>query len=186
MGMLETDFNDIFSRRWWVLLLRGCAAILFGVLTWLWPGISLATLVLLFGAYCLADGVLGAWTAIEGRKNHSDWWILLLWALAGIAVGILTFMVPGITEIVLLFYIALWAILIGVLQLIAAFRLKRVVGSTWLLLLAGLASLVFGGLLIIQPDAGALALLWLIAAYAVFYGVLLVVLAFWLRRQVRY
>jgi len=178
MSLVDASLASILSRSWWLLLLRGLAAIAFGVLTWFRPGISLAALVLLFGAYSLADGILATWTAIAGPKDHDDWWVLLLEGLLGIGIGILTFIVPGITALALLFYIAIWAIGTGVLEIVAAIRLRKIVQGEWLLILAGLASVVFGVLLIWQPGAGALAVLWLIASYAIVFGVLLVILAF--------
>src|SRR5262245_25815985 len=110
MNGLEKHLASALSRNWWLLLLRGLAAIAFGVLTWFQPKISLAALVLLFGAYSMVDGVFGVWGAIAGRKENEDWWVLLLSGLLGIGVGILTFVAPGITALALLFYIAIWAI----------------------------------------------------------------------------
>ncbi len=181
MNTVEKHLATILSHTWWVLLLRGLAAIAFGILTWLLPRISLATLVLLFGAYTLVDGILGMSAAITGRKEHEDWWVLLLWALIDIGIGILTFLAPGVTAIALLFYIAAWAIATGMLQIVAAIRLRKVITGEWWLVLAGLASVVFGVLLMAQPGEGALAVLWLIATYAVVFGVLLVILAFEVR-----
>lgn len=184
MNGMEKSLASILSRKWWLLLLRGLVAIVFGVLTWLKPGISLAGLVLFFGAYSMADGLLGLWTAIAGHKHHQDWWVLLLEGLLGIGIGIATFLVPGITALALLFYIAIWAVATGVLEIVAAIRLRREIKGEWALILAGLASVVFGALLVVHPGAGALALLWLIASYAIVFGVLLVVLAFRARRFV--
>ncbi len=178
MNGIEKRLTVIFSRNWWVLLLRGILTILFGVLIWLQPGISLAALVLLFGAFVLVDGVLGVWMAVAGRKEHDDWWVLLLWGLAGIGVGVLTLLAPEVTALALLFYIAVWAIVSGVLEIVAAIRLRKEISGEWLLILGGLASVVFGVLLIAQPLAGVLALLFLIAAYAVVFGAILVVLSF--------
>jgi uncharacterized membrane protein HdeD (DUF308 family) len=181
MNIAQNQLATILSRNWWVLLLRGLAAIAFGVLAWLLPGITIVTLVMVFGAYALTDGVLGVWTAITGRKEHEDWWVLLLWGLIGIGVGILTFLAPGITALALLFYIAIWAITTGVLEIVTAIRLRKEIAGEWRLILGGLVSVVFGVLLMAQPGAGALTLLWLIATYAVIFGVLLVILAFKVR-----
>jgi len=178
MNMIDQNIAAVFFRHWWVLLLRGLIAIAFGILTWFQPGISLSALVLLFGVYTLADGILGVWSAVTGRKENEGWWALLLWGLLGIGVGILTFLAPGITALALLFYIAVWAVATGVLQIVVAIRLRKEIEGEWMLILAGLASVVFGVLLMAQPGAGALALLWLIGAYAVIFGVLLVILAF--------
>lgn len=178
MSIVARQLAAVFSRTWWMLLLRGLIAILFGVLAWLLPAVSMAMLVLLFGIYVLVDGVLGVWAAIVGRGQDEHWWVLLLWGLVGIGVGIITLLAPGITAMALLFYIAIWAVATGVLQIIAAIRLRREISGEWLLILAGLASAVFGVLLMAQPSAGALALLWLIAAYAIVFGVIMVIVAF--------
>jgi uncharacterized membrane protein HdeD (DUF308 family) len=175
---IEQGFATILSRNWWLLLLRGLAAIAFGILTWVQPGLSLAALVLLFGAYSLADGILDTWHAIAGRKEHEHWWVLLLAGLVGIGVGIITLTTPALTAVALLFYIAIWAIARGVLEIVAAIRLRKEIEGEWLLILGGIASVAFGTLLMARPGVGILTLLWLIAAYAVGIGILFVVLAF--------
>ncbi|MGH8686680.1 MAG: HdeD family acid-resistance protein [Burkholderiales bacterium] len=177
MNLIEKHLASMLFRHWWVLLLRGLTAIAFGVLTWVMPAISLAVLILLFGAYALVDGVLAVWMAIAGRGEHEHWWVMLLWGLVGIGVGILTFLAPGVTAFALLFYIAIWAIATGMLQIVAAIRLRREMQGEWVLILAGIASVVFGVLLVANPGAGVLAVLWLIAIYAVVFGVLLVILS---------
>jgi len=161
-----------------MFLLRGLVAIAFGILTWFQPGISLAALVLLFGAYAMVDGLFGVGAAIAGRAEHQHWWLLLIGGLLGIGVGALTFLAPGITTIVLLLYIAVWAIATGALEIMVAIRLRKEITGEWLLVLCGLASVAFGVLLVAQPGAGALALLWLIATWAIVFGILLVSLAF--------
>jgi uncharacterized membrane protein HdeD (DUF308 family) len=181
MNIAENRLATILSRSWWVLLLRGLVAIAFGALAWLQPGISLAALVLLFGVYSMADGILGVWTAVAGRREHEHWWVLLLGGLLGIGVGILTFLAPGVTALALLLYIAVWAIATGVLQIVAAIRLRKEIQGEWLLILGGLASVVFGVLVMAQPGVGAISLLWLIGTYAIVFGILLVLLAFKVR-----
>jgi len=178
MNIVEKKLAAILFRNWWVLLVRGLVAIAFGVLVWFQPEISLAALVLLFGAYSMADGILGVWTAIAERKEREHWALLLLEGLLGIGIGILTFLVPGITALALVFYIAIWAVATGVLEIVAAIRLRKEIEGEWLLILSGLVSVVFGVILIAQPGVGALAVLWLIATYAIVFGVLLVILAF--------
>jgi len=181
MSMATHPLLTILSGNWWSLLLRGLLAIAFGLLTWFRPGISLAALVLMFGIFALADGLLGIWTAFAGRRENEQWWVLLLWGLVSAGIGVITFVAPGVTTIALLFYIAIWAIAIGVLQIIAAVRLRREIQGEWLLGLAGVAAVVFGVLLIVHPGEGALTVLWLIGAYAVLAGILLVVLSLKLR-----
>lgn len=181
MDTLTTKLAASFADNWSTLLARGIAAIIFGLLTWVWPGVTLTAMVLLFGFYTLADGLIGFWLAIKGRKENEDWWILLLWAFCSIAVGILTFMAPGVTEVVLLLYFAAWAIVTGVLEIISAIRLRKEIEGEWMFILAGLASVIFGVIMLAQPAAGALALLWMIGGYAVFFGCMLVMLAFKVR-----
>ena len=178
MNFVEKQLAAILRRNWWVLLLRGLAAIAFGVLVWMQPGISLNTLVLLFGAYSLADGILGAWTAVVKRREQQHWVLLLLGGLLGIGIGIMTFVVPGVTALALVYYIAIWAIATGVLQIAAAIRLRKEIDNERLLIVCGFASVLFGVLLMARPEMGVLSLLWLIATYGIVFGVLLVILAF--------
>jgi len=174
---LALNLAAVLARNWWVLLLRGIVAILFGALTFASPGISLASLVLLFGAFCLADGLMAAWTALSNRKQKENGWLLLIGGLLGIGVGLLTIFQPAVTGLALLFYIAIWAITTGVVQVLTAIRLRQEIANEWMLILAGLASVAFGALLMLRPGAGALAVLWLIGSYAIVFGLLLVVLA---------
>lgn len=178
----EQNLAAALGRNWWLLLLRGLVAIVFALLTWAQPGVSLAALVLVFGIYVLADGLLGVWSAIAKRRDNRHWWVLLLWGLVGIVVGVMTFVMPGITGLVLLMYIAAWAVITGVLQIVAAIRLRKEIKGEWLMILSGLVSVAFGVLLFLQPGAGALAVAWIIAAYAFIFGVLMVLLAFKVRK----
>jgi uncharacterized membrane protein HdeD (DUF308 family) len=174
---LATNLCD----RWWILLIRGLAALLFGVLCFAQPGLSLATLVLMFGAYSMVDGFLGVFVAVSGRKEIEDWWVLLLWGLVSIIVGILTFAAPSITALILLFYIAIWAVASGVLQIALAIRLRKEIEGEWLMILAGVLSIAFGLILMVKPGEGALAVIWIIGGYAVAFGVALAILGFRLR-----
>ena len=178
----EQNLAAALGRNWWLLLVRGLVAIVFALLTWAQPGVSLAALVLVFGIYVLADGLLGVWSAIAKRRDNRHWWLLLLWGLVGIVVGVMTFIMPGITGLVLLMYIAAWAVITGVLQIVAAIRLRKEIKGEWLLILSGLVSVALGVLLFLQPGAGALAVAWIIAAYAFIFGVLMVLLAFKVRK----
>src|SRR5215467_9512450 len=115
---------EALKRGWWLLVLRGVCAVLFGILTFVWPGITLVTLVLLFGAYALIDGVLALIKAVTDRSAEG-WWALLIEGLAGILFGILTFAYPGITAQVLLYLIGAWAIVTGIFEIVAALRLRE-------------------------------------------------------------
>jgi len=170
------------ASNWWLLLLRGIAAILFGILAFVWPGITLLTLVVFYGAYALADGVLSIGAAVMGPGEAAPrWWLAIVGAL-GIIAGLLTFLWPGITALVLLFVIAGWAIALGVFEIVGAIRLRKEIANEWLLILSGLLAIVFGIVLVVRPGAGALALIWIIATYAILAGILSVALAFELRQ----
>ena len=168
------------SRYWWVLALRGIAAVAFGLLARFWPGLTLTVLVLFFGAYALVDGVLALVSAATGHV-HRPRWALVVEGIVGVAAGIVTFVWPDISALALLFVIAAWSIVTGVLEVIAAVRLRQEIDNEWLLGLSGLASVAFGLIIAIFPGAGALAVVWLIGIYAVIFGVLMIALAFRLR-----
>jgi uncharacterized membrane protein HdeD (DUF308 family) len=169
------------ARNWWALVIRGAAAVLFGVLTFIVPGISLASLVLLFGAYAIVEGVFNIIAAVRGRGTER-WWALLLEGLVSIGAGIVTFAWPGLTALALVYVIAAWAIVTGVFEIVAAVRLRhRITGEGWLIA-AGVLSVVFGVLVALFPGAGALTIVLWIGAYAVVFGAMLIALAFRLRR----
>jgi uncharacterized membrane protein HdeD (DUF308 family) len=164
------------AQNWWALVLRGVCAVLFGVGAFVWPGITVALLILLYGAYALVEGVLGVAWALVGRQAGSFPWGVLLAGLAGIAVGIVTFVSPGLTALALLYLIAAWAIVRGVFEVIAAISLRRELENEWLLALSGLLSVALGVLLMVAPGAGALALLWWIGGFAIIAGILMIML----------
>jgi uncharacterized membrane protein HdeD (DUF308 family) len=171
---------DSLTRNWWAVALRGLAGILFGVITFVSPGISLAALVLLFGAYSFADGVLSIVSAVR-RRGADRWWLLLLQGIVGIGAGVVTLLWPGITAIALLFVVAAWALVGGALQVAAAIRLRKVITGEWLLALGGVLTIALGVLLVLFPGPGALALVIWIGAYAFVFGIVLLVLGFKLR-----
>ncbi|MGH9253705.1 MAG: HdeD family acid-resistance protein [Vicinamibacterales bacterium] len=176
----------LFSRYWWVLVMRGIVAILFGVSAFAFPGATLAILVLFFGAYAFADGVFTTIHAIAGRKMTEDWWILLLQGVLGVLIGVLTLTHPAITAVALLVYIAVWAVAVGALQVIAAIRLRHDITGEWWLALGGILGIAFGVLLMWRPEVGALAVLWLIASYAIVWGTMLMIGGFDVRRLKRH
>ena len=171
---------EALAHNWCAIILRGIAGILFGILTLVAPGLSLASLVLLFGAFAFADGIFAIVTAVRHRHAGS-WWMVLLQGVAGIAAGAATLVWPGITALVLLYVIAGWALVTGLFEVVAAVRLREVLTHEWLLVLSGLASIGLGILLIVFPGPGALAVVLWIGAYALVSGALLCALALRLR-----
>jgi uncharacterized membrane protein HdeD (DUF308 family) len=172
---------DTLAQNWWAVVLRGVMGILFGLVTFVAPGISLAALVLVFGAYALVDGVLAIVSAIRRRGASDRWWVLLLAGLAGVAAGVVTLVWPGITALALLYMIAAWALLTGALEIAAAIRLRKAITGEWLLLLSGIVSIGLGMLLVLFPGPGALAVVLWIGTWALVFGVLLIALGLRLR-----
>jgi uncharacterized membrane protein HdeD (DUF308 family) len=167
----------LLAKNWWMVVVRGVLAIVFGVLAWVWPLATLGALVLLWGAYAFADGVMALAAAMTGAGGR-PWWVLALQGLVSLGAAAAAFLAPGVTALVLLYMIAAWALVSGVFGIIAAIQLrKEIEGELWLGL-AGLASVLFGVLLFARPGAGALAVTWLIGFYAVSFGILLVALGF--------
>jgi uncharacterized membrane protein HdeD (DUF308 family) len=172
---------DLLTRNWWLFGLRGLAALAFGLLTLFNPTITLAVLVLLFGGYALVYGAFTAFAAVANRRGEPYWGALLLAGLLSVIVGILTFMMPGVTAVVLLYFIAAWAMVIGALEIVAAVRLRKVITGEWLMILGGALSVGFGLALVLYPAAGALAVTLWIGVYATVLGLMMLVLAFRLR-----
>ena len=171
----------ILARNWGAIAIRGVAAILFGVLTFVVPGLTLTALVLLFGAYALVDGMFNIIAAVRRRAGDPPWWLLLLEGIVGVTAGVVTFVLPALTAATLVYIIAAWAIVTGVLEIVAAIRLRKEVKGEWLLILNGALSLLFGAVLLALPGAGLLVIVWWIGAYAIVFGILLIALAFKLR-----
>jgi uncharacterized membrane protein HdeD (DUF308 family) len=171
----------LLANSWWSLVIRGVVAIVLGLVTFAWPGITLSALVLLFGAYALIDGVVnivGAWRAAEA---HERWIALLIEGFAGIAAAVVTILWPAITALALVYVIGAWALVTGIFEIVAAVRLRKYIKHEWLLALSGIASVLFGFLLFIFPLAGALAIALWVGVYAVVFGSLLIGLGFRLR-----
>lgn len=175
------DIARLFAARWWAVLLRGIIAITFGVLAFAWPGVTVATLVLLFGFYALVDGVFSLLTALGGRRHREDRWLLALEGIVGVWAGVVTLRSPALTAVVLVFFISIWAMATGFLRIAAAIRLrKEISGEVWLAL-SGVLSVLFALMLMVRPAMGALALVWVIAGYALILGVFEIILGVELR-----
>lgn len=178
----ESPNVNALAARWWVLLVRGIAAILFGILAMVAPGFGLLTLLILWGTYALVDGVFNLILAARGARAGRRWGWLLFEGIVSIAAGVLTFVWPGITALVLLTVIAVWAVMTGVAEIAAAIRLRRQISGEWWLVTSGILSIVFGVLMFVFPGAGTLALVWMIGAYAIVFGALLIGLSLRLHR----
>ncbi len=165
------------TKNWWAFVLQGVLAILFAIGAFFWPGLTLAVLIVFFGAWAFVDGIFSIIAAFKAERA----WPFVLRGVLGIGVGLVTFFYPALTGFTLLIIIAVWSIIKGVLEISAAIRLREEMEGEWLLILAGAVSIVFGGLIILRPGAGALAVSWIIGFYAAFFGILMIVLGFKLK-----
>jgi uncharacterized membrane protein HdeD (DUF308 family) len=174
---------DYYARYWWTVAVRGVLAVLFGVAAWIWPDVTVRVLVLLFGFYALVDGLLALAAAMMGGRlagGRRGW--LIFEGVAGVAAGVLTFIWPEVTTLALLYLIAFWAIVTGVLEVAAAVLLRRELRGEWLLALGGIVSVLFGVFLVVNPGDGAVAIAWLIGLYAIVFGIALIALGLRLRQ----
>jgi uncharacterized membrane protein HdeD (DUF308 family) len=172
---------NVTAVNWWALAIRGLAGVLFGVIALLMPGVTLAALTMLFGAWALIDGIISLVAALRAGRMHRAWWAFLLEGIAGLLAAAATFTWPALTLIVLLYVIAAWAIVTGIFEIIAAIEFRRVIRREWMLALAGIASIAFGVLLFVAPGPGAVVIAWWIGVYAVVFGLLLLAFSFRVR-----
>ena len=179
---ISDSIAELFRHNWWVLALRGLAAVLFGILAFIWPGITIFTLVLLFGAYALVNGVLALVIAFKGPRRIRRFGSLIFGGLISVAAGVIAFIWPGMTAFSLVIVIAAWAIVNGIAEIVVAIRLRKEISGEWLLIVAGIASSLFGVCLFLNPLIGALVLVWWIGGFTFAFGILLMVLGFRMRR----
>lgn len=173
---------DLVARNWWVYLIRGVVSILFGVTAIIWPSLTLITLVWLFGLYVIVDGVAAIWSGFTNRNRHDRWWVEILIGLAGIVAGLLVVTLPDLSALALIYFIATWMVIIGVLLIIFAIRMRQEIANEWFLGLAGLLAAILGGIFMIFPGSGAVSLVYWIGSYAILSGILLVAFARRVRR----
>ena len=171
------------ATNWWLMLLRGLAAIGFGVLAFAWPGKTLLVLLIFFAAYMLVDGVLALAAAVAGRGTSmmQTWWLVIT-GLLGIGAGVLTYFWPGVTALILIMFMGAWALVQGLFQIIGAIQLRKEIDDEWLLVASGAVSMLFGIAVLVSPGAGALALVWVVAVYAILFGGLMVAFSLRLRK----
>jgi uncharacterized membrane protein HdeD (DUF308 family) len=174
--MSEVTISTFERSHWWVLLITGILSILFGIAVFVWPGISLLILVYLFGAYILVDGILAIIASFQERKTNSGWWWLLIGGIAGVIVSFIVFFWPGVTSLLMFYFIAAWAFITGIFEIVSGFMQKA-----WLLVLAGALSVILGIIFFAHPVAGILSILWLLAAFAIVSGIVQIVHAFQIR-----
>ena len=165
---------ELFSRNWWVYVVRGVLALIFGMYAWFMPGVAMRVLLMFFGIFVLIEGIFAIAGSIAGRKYSELWWIVLLEGIAGLALGLLTLIRPGFVATGIIIFIAVWAIWGGVFRIIAAIRLRRELDSEWLLAFGGVVSILFGLMLFRHPGTGIVAISWLIGFFASMFGVLLI------------
>jgi uncharacterized membrane protein HdeD (DUF308 family) len=172
----------VYTHNWWTLALRGLAAIVFGLLAFIWPHVTLLALVFLFGAYAIVDGIFAIAAGVRGAEaEQKRWWLLLIVGILSVIAGLLAFALPGMTAFVLLILIAVRAIVTGAFEIAAAIQMRKYINGEWLLALGGVLSMLFGVLMLLNPAAGALAVVWLIGVYAIAFGVLQLILGLKLR-----
>lgn len=171
----------VLATNWWALALRGAASILFGLLAFAIPGVTLAVIVWIFGAYALVDGILAIVAAVRAARGHQRWGAFVLEGAVGLAAGLITLFVPGLTLFFLVYMVGAWAIMTGVFEIAAAIRLRKHISGEFLLGLMGVLSIAFGIMIFAAPIAGAIVIAWWLGAYALIFGVLVLALAFRLR-----
>jgi uncharacterized membrane protein HdeD (DUF308 family) len=171
------------ARNWWVFLVRGLVAIAFGLLGLFYPAATLVAFVLVYGVFALIDGVFAVIAAVRGKEGMGPRWWLALVGVLGIVAGLVTYAWPGLTALALLMVIGVWALVYGIFEIIGAIRLRKEIENEWLLLAHGILAVLFGLMVLVRPGAGALALVWLIASFALASGGLLVIFAFGLKKH---
>lgn len=169
------------ARNWWALLIRGIAAVIFGVLAFLWPGATWVAIGILFGAYAFVDGIFAIVSTVRAAEAHERWWPFLIEGIIGLVIAGITFYDIRITLFALYFTIAAWAFITGILEIIAAIQLRKVIPNEIWMIIGGLASIAFGVLMVYYPLAGAVTVAWLIGAYAIVFGITMIALSFRLK-----
>lgn len=169
------------TRNWWLVALRGLLAILFGITAFVWPSLTWLILILMFGVYAILDGLIAMVSGVFQSRYSPRWWVFLVEGFISLIAGVVVLLQPGLAGLALIIVIAFWAILTGLLEIVAAIRLRREIRNEWMLGFGGFLSTILGLLMLIQPQAGGLVITLMIGAYALIFGMLLVALGFRLR-----
>lgn len=174
--------SALLAQNWWAVALRGVFAIIFALIAFFWPGATLLSFAIFFSAYMLVDGVFGIISGIRAASNNQRWGLLILEGLLNIVVGVIAFLMPGLTIVFFVTLLAVWSLITGILMIVAAFKLNPEYGRGWLIF-SGIVSVLFGVALLVAPLIGAVVLTWWLGAYAMFFGIALIILAFKLRSR---
>jgi len=174
--------STVLAQNWWAVALRGVFAILFGLVALLLPGATILSLIWFFAAYMLVDGVITIVSAVKAARNHERWGLLVLEGVVNIAVGLIAFAWPGVTVVFFVTLMGFWSLVTGVLEIVAAFKLNATHGRGWLIF-SGVVSILFGLALLVGPLVGAVVLTWWLGAYAMVFGITLLVLGFKLKSR---
>lgn len=169
------------ARNWWALLIRGIAAVIFGILAFVWPGATVFALVILFGAYAFVDGIFALISAVRAAEAKQRWWAFALEGIVGLIIAAIVVFHPGIAALALYFTIAIWAIITGILEIVAAVQMRQLIQNEFWLILGGILSIIFGVLLYIFPQYGFRTVILLIGFYAILFGIVMIVFSFRLR-----
>lgn len=179
--MVRLDLIELVGRRWWAVALRGVVAIAFGIMAWAWSDITLGTLITLFGIFTIADGITSIVAAFQRERSSYGFLPLLLTGVVDVLLGVIVVVWPDLSALALMYVIGFWALFTGIMELVTAFQLRRLLPDLASLVWSGAISLIFGILVVIAPGSGAIALVRVIGLFAIVFGVSLVILAFRLR-----
>ena len=177
---MDATTRQLSHTYWWLILLRGVVALLFGIMAFISVGFVLLFLVYLFGAYVLLNGIMAIIVSLQERRSSSGWWVVFLLGIVGIVVGLITFFHPGNVALLIFYLVAIWLIISGLFEIISAFRL-RAAGSEWLLVVVGVISIIVGIIFVIHPTSSILTIVWLLGAFALVYGIIQIIRAFQIR-----
>jgi uncharacterized membrane protein HdeD (DUF308 family) len=173
---------DIKKSSWGALFFGGVVSVLFGLVALIWPGKTLLIVIAFFGVFILAESVVAIIVTIARRKEYERWWIGLIGGLFGLVIGGITVFRPIAATVFLLYLVAAWALITGVLAIVAAIRLRKTIQNEWYLILSGIVAIIFSLFVFVRPVAAAVVMMWIISAFALVFGGLLIFLAFRVRR----